>query len=233
VLHLLLVMILLKTVQFGCPLLTRQVSLIANIDKQSECFVFLKMKQWKIHLINFILYEIIISNITIIIWRGFYHFLDKFIYPDDWIRSTRICLLIGYILYFPLMYFQNSLEDLNLKYEVCTFVSINFPQFYRNIRHLLAFFSCLFLWRGFWLLYDSYIDIFKLYYQTYLFLYLLSFLFLAFIQTASSTNGPLSNMEDENRFFPLYPNCYVSTIARKFSQLSFFRSETTKQDMKP
>jgi hypothetical protein len=40
-----------------------------------------------------------------------------------------------------------------------------------------------------------------LYYQTYLLFYLLSFLFLASIQTASSINGPLSNMEDENRFF--------------------------------
>jgi hypothetical protein len=37
-----------------------------------------------------------------------------------------------------------------------------------------------------------------LYYQTYLLFYLLSFLFLASIQTASSINGPLSNMEDEN-----------------------------------
>jgi hypothetical protein len=64
-----------------------------------------------------------------------------------------------------------------------------------------------------------------LFYQTYLLLYLLSFLFLAVIQTASSTNGPLSNMEDENHFFPLYPNCYVSTVVRKFSPLP---SETTK-----
>ncbi|CAF0761712.1 unnamed protein product [Adineta steineri] len=188
----------------SCPLLTRQ------------------MKQWKINLINFILYEIIISNIIIIIWRGFYHFIDIYFYPDDWVRSVWICLLIGYILYFPLMYFQNYLENLNFKYEFWIFISRNFPQFYENIRHFFAFFSCLFLWRGFWLLYDSYIDIFESYFQTCLLLYLSSFLVLALIQTASSINGPLNTMKDENGFFPLYPNCYVSTIFRKLCQLPFF-----------
>jgi hypothetical protein len=188
------------------------------------------MKQWKINLINYIFNEIIISNITIVIWRGLYHFLDKYLYPDDLVQSASICLVIGYILYFPLMYFQNYFEGLNLKYEFWIFVSRNFPECYRNIRHLLAFFSCLCLWRGFWLLYDLYIDIFEFYYQTYVFLYLLSFLFLALIQTASSINGPLSNMEDENGFFSLYPNCYVSVVVRKFFQLAFFRSENAKQD---
>ncbi|CAF4095323.1 unnamed protein product [Adineta steineri] len=190
--------------QSSCPLLTRQ------------------MKQWKINLINFILYEIIISNIIIIIWRGFYHFIDVYFYPDDWVRSVWICLLIGYIFYFPLMYFQNYLENLNLKYEFWTFISTNFPQFYENIRHLFAFISCLFLWRGFWLLYDSYIDIFESYFQTCLLLYLSSFLILSLIQTASSINGPLNTMKDENGFFPLYSNCYVSTTFRKLCQLPFF-----------
>ncbi|CAF1049571.1 unnamed protein product [Adineta steineri] len=190
--------------QSSCPLLTRQ------------------MKQWKINLINFILYEIIISNIIIIIWRGFYHFIDVYFYPDDWVRSVWICLLIGYIFYFPLMYFQNYLENLNLKYEFWTFISTNFPQFYENIRHLFAFISCLFLWRGFWLLYDSYIDIFESYFQTCLLLYLSSFLILSLTQTASSINGPLNTMKDENGFFPLYSNCYVSTTFRKLCQLPFF-----------
>jgi hypothetical protein len=166
-----------------------------------DCPLLTQMKKWKVNLINFVFYNIILSNLTIIVWRGFYDFLDRYFYPDDFIRSAWIYLLIGYILYFPLMYFQNYLEDFNLKYEFWTFISINFPQFYRNIRHFLGFISCLFLWRGFWLLYDSYVDIFELYYQTYLLFYLLSFLFLASIQTASSINGPLSNMEDENRFF--------------------------------
>jgi hypothetical protein len=188
------------------------------------------MKQWKINLINYVLYEIIISNISILAWRGFYHILDEYMYPDDLDKSAWICLVFGYFLYFPLMYFQNYLEYLNLKFEFWTFVSINFPQLYRNIRHLFAFLSCLFLWRGFWILYDSHIVIFEMHYQTYSLLYLISFFFLALIQTSSSTNGPLNNMEDDNRFFPLYPNCYVSIVARKFSLLSFSQLPTITQN---
>ena len=188
------------------------------------------MKQWKIILINYILYEIIVSNLSILAWRGFYHFLDQYMYPADLDKSAWISLLIGYILYFPLMYFQNYLEYLNLKYEFWAFISINFPQLYRNIRHLFAFFSCVFLWRGFWMLYDSHLIIFKLHYQTYLLLYIVSFFFLALIQTSSSTNGPLSSMEDNNHFFPLYPNCYLSIIVQK---LSSSRSKTMEQNTKP
>ncbi|CAF1251194.1 unnamed protein product [Rotaria sordida] len=191
-------------IHFGCPLLTRQ------------------MNPWKINLINYFLYEILISNITIMTWRGFYHFLDETLYPNDVDKSAWICLLVGYCLYLPLMYFQNYLEYLNLKFEFWTFVSINFPQLYRNIRHLFAFFSCLLLWRGIWLLYDSHIVIFKSHFFTYMLLYLVAFLFLAFIQTSSSINGPLSNMEDENQFFSLYPHCYVSIIFRKFSRMQCF-----------
>ena len=175
------------------------------------------MKPWEIHLINYVVYEIIISNIAILTWRGLYNYLDNFMYPNDSDKSAWVCLLLGYVLYFPLMYFQNYLEHLNSKFEFWVFVSINFPQLYRNIRHLFAFLSCIFLWRGFWILYDTYVIIFELHYQTYLLLYLVSFLFLSIIQTSSSINGPLSNMEDDNHFFPLYPNCYVSTIVRKFS----------------
>jgi hypothetical protein len=151
------------------------------------------MKQWKINLINFVLYEIIISNLSIMTWRAFYHLLDDNLYPDNFVMSAGICLLIGYILYFPLMYFQTYLEELNIKYEFWTFVSINFPQLYRNIRHLLAFLSCLFIWRGFWLLYDSYIYVYDDYYKTYLIFFILSFFVLCLIQTSSSTNGPLTN----------------------------------------
>ncbi|UJR10956.1 hypothetical protein I4U23_015141 [Adineta vaga] len=189
---------------FGCPLLTRQ------------------MSQWKINLINYVVYEIIISNIAIVVWRGFYNVLDKYLYPNDLNRSAWICLLMGYILYYPLMYFQHYLEYLNLKFDFWVFVSINFPQLYRNIRHFFAFLSCLFLWRGFWVLYDFHVVIFEEHYQTYLLLYLLSFLFLTLLQTSSSINGPLNNIDDDNHFFPLYPNCYVSTIVQKFSHVSFF-----------
>ncbi|CAF1145769.1 unnamed protein product [Adineta steineri] len=154
--------------------------------------------------------------------RGFYHFIDVYFYPDDWVRSVWICLLIGYILYSPLMYLQSYLENSNFKYEFWIFLSTNFPQFYENFRHFFAFFSCLFLWRGFWLLYDSYIDIFESYFQTCLLLYLSSFLVLSLIQTASSINGPLNTMKDENGFFSLYPNYYVSIVFRKLCQLPFF-----------
>ncbi|CAF1229073.1 unnamed protein product [Rotaria sp. Silwood1] len=192
--------------QFGCPLLTRQ------------------MDQWKINLLNYILYEIVISNIAIIAWRGFYHILDKYLYPHNFAMSAGLCLIIGYVLYFPLMYFQTYFEELNVRYEFWTFVAINFPQFYRNIRHLSAFASCLFVWRGFWLLYDTYIYIFEEDYQTYLMLFLISFFILAFLQTSSSTNGPLNNITDEYNFFPLYPNCYLSIVLERYPQLDWFRS---------
>jgi hypothetical protein len=102
-------------------------------------------------------------------------------------------------------------------------ISINFPQFYRNIRHLLAFFSCIFLWRGYWVFYDGYFNIFKDYYKTCLLFYIGSFLILSILQTASSINGPLSNINEKNNFFPLYPHCYVSIVQRKVSRL--FRSK--------
>jgi hypothetical protein len=189
------------------------------------------MKQWKINLMNYILYEIIISMLSIMTWRGFYHFLDDYLYPNDLDMSAGICLIMGYLLYFPLMYFQTYLEELNLKYEFWTFVSINFPQFYRNIRHLLAFLSCVFTWRGFWLLYDNHIYIFEDYYKNYLIFYIVSFSVLSILQTSSSTNGPLSNIEDENNFFPLYPHCYVSIVQKKFSQLSFFKTKVEEENM--
>ena len=173
------------------------------------------MKQWKINLINYFLYEVIISNLSIMAWLGFYNFLNHYLYPDDPQKSALVCLLIGYVLYFPLMYFQNYLEYLNLKYEFWVFVSTNFPQLYRNVRHLFAFLSYIFLWHGLWSLYDTYVIIFKLHYQAYSFLNLLCFLFLAILQTSSSVNGPLSNTEDNNHIFPLYPHCYVSIVARK------------------
>ncbi|CAF4530691.1 unnamed protein product, partial [Didymodactylos carnosus] len=195
-------------IQFGCPLLTRQ------------------MSQWVINLINYILYEYFISILTIITWRGFYHFLDDLLYPDNINLSSGLCLVFGYVLYFPLMYFQTYLEDLNMKYDFWEFISINFPQFYRNIRHLLAFFSCLFVWRGYWTLFDEHIYIFNpsIYYLTYLLLFLVSFLAIALLQTSSSINGPLSSMPDYFSRFPLYPHCYLTIMVMKCSKL-FGRSE--------
>lgn len=184
-------------------------------------FLHEKMKQWKINLINYILWEIIGINLSVTAWLGFYHFLDDYLYPDDSIISAGICLGIGYLLYFPLMYTQAYFENLHLTHEFWTFISVNFPRFFRNIRHLLAFLSCLFLWRGYWLLYAEYIFIFKENYKTFLLIYLVSFLILSILQTASSINGPLSDIKETNNFFPLYPHCYVSIVQRKFSHLWF------------
>ncbi|CAF3264693.1 unnamed protein product [Rotaria socialis] len=94
---------------------------------------------------------------------------------------------------------------------------MNFPQFYQNIRHLLAFFSCVFVWGGYWFLYDEYLYIFEGYYKTYLLFYLISFFFLSLIQTSSSINGPLSNIDDKNQFFPLYPYCCFNSSKKHFS----------------
>ena len=153
------------------------------------------MKRWKINLINFLFYEILISNITIIIWRGFDYSLDKYFDTNYW-----ICLLIGYILYFLLIYTQKYLTIDKFKHEFWMFFIVNFPQFHRTLHQFLIFITCVFLWHGIWILYDLHIDIFQSFYQTYLFLYILSFLFLTFIRTASSTNGPLSNTDDESIF---------------------------------
>ena len=202
------------SIHFGCPLLTKE------------------MKQWKINLINYILYEWVISNLSIMSWRGIYHFLDNYFYPNDLNKSAGLCLLIGYVLYFPLMYFQKYFEELNIKYEFWTFVSINFPQFYRNIRHLFAFISCIFAWRGYWLLFDNFIYLTEKYYQAYLLFYILSFFILCLIQTASSTNGPLSHMDDPNGFFPLYPHCYVSTVYSKISQSTIFKKQSNEDQTK-
>jgi hypothetical protein len=112
-------------------------------------------------------------------------------------------------------------------------ISINFPQFYRNIRHLLAFFSCIFLWRGYWVFYDGYFNIFKDYYKTCLLFYVGSFLILSILQTASSINGPLSNINEKNNFFPLYPHCYVSIVQRKFSRLCRSKSKSSQDNYEP
>lgn len=202
------------SVHFGCPLLTRE------------------MKRWKINLINYILYEWVISNLSIMAWRGIYHYLDNYFYPDDLNKSAGLCLLIGYVVYFPLMYFQKYFEELNVKYEFWTFVSINFPQFYRNIRHLFAFLSCIFAWRGYWLLFDNFIYLTEKYYEAYLLFYILSFLILCLLGTSSSTNGPLSHMDDPNGFFPLYPHCYVSTVYSKLSRAILFKKQVKENGNK-
>lgn len=183
-------------------------------------------------MINFILYEIIISNVTIIGWHGFYVILDQYLYPDDNTQSAWICLVIGYPLYFALIYSQYYFEKFNLKHKFWTLFLTNFPQFHRNIIHGLAFASCLFLWRGFWVIYDTYLRIFEKYHETYLLISLLVFGFLSAMQAFSSMNGPLKTMEDKYRFFPVYPHCYISTVVDKLSHLSCFKFNETKRTTK-
>ena len=197
-------------IHFGCPLLTKD------------------MPSWKINLINFLLYEVIISNLSILIWHGLYNILDDYLYPDNVNKSAGICLIAGYALYFPLMYFQSYFEELNLKFSFWTFISINFPQFYRNIRHLLSFVSCVFTWRGWWMLFDEHLLMFDDSSRTYLLFVLMSFIVLSIIQSASSLNGPLSNIPDPYGFFPLYPHSYISIVQTKFSK--FFCSKKKKTD---
>jgi hypothetical protein len=47
------------------------------------------------------------------------------------------------------------------------------------------------------------------------------------MQTFSSMNGPLKTMEDNYRFFPVYPHCYISKVVYKLFQLSYFQSKET------
>lgn len=126
------------------------------------------------------------------------------------------------------MYSQYYFEKLNFKSKYWKIFLSNFPQFHRNLIHTLSFCSCLFLWRGFWVLYDNYLRIFEKYYQTYLLISLLLFLFLSLIETFSSMNGPLKTMEDNYNFFPVYPHCYISKIVYNFSQLSYFQSKMNR-----
>lgn len=188
------------------------------------------MKEWKINLINYILYEIINANLSILTWRGFYYLIDNYLLANDLDLSIGITFLIGYFIYYVLMYFQRSFEELNVKYEFWTFISINFPQFYRNIRHFGSFIGCVFLWRGYWVLYDTYVSIFDNLFLTYSFLYLLSFVVLSITGTSSSINGPLSNINDPNDFFPLYPHCYISIIHRKFYKLFYLKEKPPEEN---
>jgi len=177
------------------------------------------MSRWKINLMNYIFYELFISTITIVAWHGFYVILDQYLYPDEIEKSIWICLVIGYSLYFPLMYGQYFLEKIAIKWKFWSIFLSNFPQFHRNLVHSLAFASCVFLWRGFWVLYDTYLRIFEKYHDTYLLVACLVSLVLSTVQTFSSMNGPLKTMEDKYQFFPVYPHCYVSKVVYQFIQM--------------
>ena len=162
------------------------------------------------HFLNYILYEFIISLLSILAWRGSYTLLDVFLYPNDPSMSAGSSLLLGYPLYFLLMYTQAYSDQLCI---APTFVYFNYSALVQNIRHLAAFFSCVLLWRGFWLLFDTHIATVPLAltspYLFYLICMFVSFVTLSLLRTASSINGPMSQMFDHYDLFPHYPNCYL------------------------
>lgn len=108
------------------------------------------------------------------------------------------------------MYTQSYTEKFCL---LPSFIYINYPTFLNNLRHVTAFFTCISLWRGYWLLFDTYIATMPLAikspYLLYLICMFISFLVLSLIKSASSINGPMSHMSDQYDLFPHYPNCYL------------------------
>ncbi len=109
------------------------------------------------------------------------------------------------------------------------FIYLNYPILLQNIRHLTAFFTCVLLWRGFWLLFDTYIATMPLAltspYLFYIICMFISFLILSLMKTASSINGPMSHMFDQYDLFPHYPNCY---LVKWFNQKK--KSDKTSSD---
>jgi hypothetical protein len=168
------------------------------------------MNQCLAHILNYIFYEYVISLLTILAWRGSYGLLDVYLYPYNENLSAGISLLIGYPLFFVLMYTQSFQNEIGF---VPKFIDANYPSLIHNIRHLCAFFSCVLLWRGFWMLFDLYIATMSLAqaspYVFYLICMIISFLILTALKTASSINGPMAQMDDEYKLFPLYPNCFL------------------------
>jgi hypothetical protein len=168
------------------------------------------MNQCVSHVLNYFFYEHIIAILTILAWRGSYALLDVYLYPNDENMSASISLLLGYSFFFLFMYTQSFSNDICL---IPKFINANYPSFIQNLRHLGAFFSCILLWRGFWILFDKYIATISLAvaspYVFYLVCIILSFVIMSMMRTGSSINGPMSHMNDEYDLFPLYPNCFL------------------------
>jgi hypothetical protein len=162
------------------------------------------------HILNYIFYEHIISLLTILAWRGSYALLDSYLYPNNENLSACICLFAGYPLFLILMYTQSF--QIHIRF-VSKFLNSNYPFFIQNVRHLCAFFSCVLLWRGFWILFDTHIATISFAqaspYVFYVICMIISFIILSVMKTGSSTNGPMSHMHDEYDLFPLYPNCFL------------------------
>ena len=168
------------------------------------------MNSYLSHILNYILFEYIISLLCILAWRGIYRWFDVFLYPSNEDKSASASLLIGYALFFFLMYTQSFQNDICL---LSTFIKLNYPSFIENLRHLCAFIVCVLIWRGYWILIDAHIAtlsfVSKSPYIFYLLALLISFVTLSIMKTASSINGPMSRVNDEYNLFPLYSNCIL------------------------
>jgi hypothetical protein len=168
------------------------------------------MNPYLSHLLNYIFYEYVISLLSILAWSGTYKLLDVYLYPDNENMSAGISLLMGYILFFIVMYTQSFQNNICL---FPTFMNLNYPSFVQNLRHLCTFCSCVLLWRGFWMLFDAHIAtisfVYKSPYMFYITCMILSFIILSLMKTASSINGSMSHIDDKYNLFPIYGNCFL------------------------
>ncbi|CAF3013186.1 unnamed protein product [Rotaria socialis] len=198
-------------IRIGSPFLTKNIS---------ECFA---------HFLNYMFYEYIISLLSILAWRGSYTLLDVFLFPKNPLMSAVSSLFLGYPLYFLLMYTQSSMKKLC---QLPTITYLNYPSLICNIRHLTAFSACVLLWRGFWLLFDTYIATMTLAikspYLFYLICMFISFFILSLLRTASSINGPMSHMFDQYDLFPDYPNCYLVEWFNQMKKIDDTSSKSSK-----
>ncbi|CAF0865142.1 unnamed protein product [Rotaria sordida] len=173
-------------------------------------FLTENINEYLAHFLNYIFYEYIISLLSILAWRGSYTLLDVFLFPKNPFMSASSSLFIGYPLYFSLMYTQSYTSEIC---QLPIFSYFNYSSVIYNIRHLTAFFTCVLLWRGFWLLFDTYIATMTLAlkspYLFYIICMFISFFILSLLKTASSINGPMSHMRDQYDLFPDYPNSYL------------------------
>lgn len=157
------------------------------------------------------MYENIISILSTIAWRGLYQLLDVHLFPDSLDLSAGISLIIGYLSFFVLMYTQSF----EMKPSVfTTFMQQNYPSLISNVQHLLEFLSCVILWRGFWMFFDNHLATLTFTYDHPYVFYTIgifaSFFILTLMETASSINGPMSQLPDDYSLFPNYPHSYLS-----------------------
>lgn len=168
------------------------------------------MNEYAAHSLNYVVYEYVIGLLSILAWRGSYKLLDVRLYPNNDFKSALLSLSLGYPVYFFLMYTQSYSNKIRL---LPSFIFVNCPSLNPNFRHLTAFFVCVLLWRGYWLLFDTYVATIaiesKSPYLFYLTCMFVAFILLSLVRTASSINGPMSHMNDRFDLFPHYPNCYL------------------------